>query len=95
MIVEEGTRTPWGEAQHVTHIQEGVWFASTASHGGIKLDRKRNAKIPAVARIEGGWYEEDCAAVIPAHVFGFGDPATNRRILLSYYPEEARALGVK
>ena len=56
MIVEEGTRTPWGEAQHVTHIQEGVWFASTASHGGIKLDRKRNAKIPAVARIEGGWY---------------------------------------
>src|SRR3546814_17537571 len=38
----------------------GVVFHSTASHGGIKLDRARNMAMPGVLRVAGGWYEEDC-----------------------------------
>lgn len=53
-------RSPWGTIQHIETIAEGVAFVSTAGHGGIKLDRKRNAAMPAPLRIAGGWYEEDC-----------------------------------
>ena len=60
-------RTPWGTAQHVTQLADGVCFVSTASHGGFKLSAERNAKVPKAWR-EGsfggqglqGWYEEDC-----------------------------------
>jgi hypothetical protein len=45
-----------------------VYFVSTAGHGGIKLDRTRNALIPDVFRREGGWYEEDCDLAIPMYV---------------------------
>jgi hypothetical protein len=40
---------------------------SAAGHGGIKLDRVRNALIPDVFRKEGGWYEEDCEWAIPMY----------------------------
>lgn len=53
-------RTPWGTAQNVFHLAEGVIEVETASHGGIKLDRKRNARMPEAFRRSGGWYEEDC-----------------------------------
>ena len=44
---------------------EGVFFVSTPSHGGFKLEAKHNLLIPAAFRREGGWYEEDCDAAIP------------------------------
>ncbi|MGE3483473.1 MAG: hypothetical protein AB7L09_01955 [Nitrospira sp.] len=62
---KEGSRTPWGPAQHVYPIAEGIVFVSCAGHGGIKLDRKRNAAVPKPARRAAGWYEEDCEASIP------------------------------
>lgn len=64
-MLKEGDRSPWGKIQHVQHLGEGACFVSTAGHGGIKLDRKRNAMIPKAARRERGWYEEDCEAAIP------------------------------
>ena len=51
--------TPWGTAQTQQTLAEGIISVSTASHGGLKLDRKRNAKMPKCLRIKGGWYEED------------------------------------
>lgn len=66
--------TPWGKPQTCTLLAEGIWTISTASHGGLKLDRERNAKIPASARRPSGWYEEDCDWSIVALVFP--DPFT-------------------
>ena len=51
--------TPWGMSQGATIYADGVVFHSTASHGGFKLDRARNAGLPPALRIRGGWYEED------------------------------------
>lgn len=51
--------TPWGMSQGATVYAEGVVFHSTASHGGFKLDRARNAGLHLGLRIKGGWYEED------------------------------------
>lgn len=59
--------SPWGAIQHEQEIQEGIQFISTARHGGYKLDRKQNAKIPDQFRRKGGWYEEDCEAAIPMY----------------------------
>jgi hypothetical protein len=64
-----GARTPWGNADHVLEIGEGAWFVSTPSHGGIKLDRKRNAKVHWAWRRTGGWYEEDVEWAIVAVTF--------------------------
>lgn len=64
-VVYEGMSTPWGKAQEVRVIVEGVGSVHTAGHGGIKLDRKRNAQIPNYMRKPGGWYEEDCDWAIP------------------------------
>jgi len=61
--------SPWGPIQFVTPIFEGCWGVCTASHGGIKLSRSLNAKVPEYARSKGGWYEEDCDWAIPACVF--------------------------
>ncbi|MCA1379448.1 hypothetical protein I6F34_01260 [Bradyrhizobium sp. BRP05] len=65
--------SPWGAIQDKRELAPGIWSVSTASHGGIKLSRERNAAMPAYMRNEGGWYEEDCewakAAVV--HPIGF------------------------
>ena len=71
--------TPWGEADHVEKIGEGVVQVGTPSHGGIGVDREVAAKrLTAAARAQaitqGGryWFEEDCdwaivAAEFPEH----------------------------
>ena len=68
-FVRIGLATPWGKADSAEIIAEGIGRVGTPSHGGIKLDRKRNAAVPAYFRRKGGWYEEDCDAAIPALVF--------------------------
>lgn len=45
--------TPWGMSQGATVYAEGVVFHSTASHGGFKLDRARNAALHSALRIKG------------------------------------------
>src|SRR3546814_19894645 len=58
--VRQRLSTPWGLAQSSEIYANGVVFHSTASHGGIKLDRARNMAMPGVLRVAGGWSEEDC-----------------------------------
>lgn len=61
--------TPWGTADEVRLYCDGIVFASTPSHGGIKVAPDLNARIPAYMRRGDGWYEEDCDWCIPFAVF--------------------------
>lgn len=65
----EDLSSPWGTIQDSHEIAPGITSVSTAGHGGVKLDRSRNAQIPAYMRRPGGWYEEDCDWCLPAVVF--------------------------
>ena len=68
-VPHEGMDTPWGRADHVSPIIEGMNHIGTPSHGGIKLNQRRNVQIPDYMRRNGGWYEEDCEWSIPFVVF--------------------------
>ena len=77
-------RTPWGESQHIEVKEPGLYFVSTSSHGGFKVETPLLDKIPADWRRAsfngqgiGGWFEEDCdwslvALTFPQH-FTAGD----------------------
>jgi hypothetical protein len=71
--IHEGSRTPWGSAQWVSHTAPGIVQVSTAGHGGVKLSPERNRAIPVALRVSSGWYEEDCEAGIAVmyHPEGF------------------------
>jgi hypothetical protein len=58
--VQEGSRTPWGTADYVSHPAPGIAIVGTPGHGGIKLSPERNRVIPTALRTSSGWYEEDC-----------------------------------
>ena len=68
--LEAGDRTPWGPAQEVDRLGDGVYAVGTASHGGLRMFRTAQAAIPADVRRtfrEGaGWAEEDCEQYIAA-----------------------------
>ncbi len=86
-----GDYSPWGKIQHVAVVTEGIDRISTASHGGYKLDRKRNALMPKVLRNEGGWYEEDCQCAKVHVVFNmyFKVPMEDaKKSLANWYPDE-------
>jgi|GEM_PF-6835243 len=67
--VSVGSRTPWGEAQQVEQIGNGIARVDTASHGGYKLSADNNREVPEPLRRPGGWYEEDCEAYIVLRTF--------------------------
>jgi hypothetical protein len=67
----EFTSTPWGAADHVTLIGDGIAHISTPSHGGFYVPSELNEQIPAEWReaswdglAKTGWYEEDCDAAM-------------------------------
>ena len=78
-----GSSTPWGEAQSISSVADGIIFVSTASHGGFWLSLKRLLEMPHKLREVGtestlhgddpwpGWFEEDCEA--SAVILGFPD----------------------
>ncbi len=60
------TTTPWGKVQESRVIAPGIFFLSTASHGGIYLSPEINATVPDRIKemtFSGqgfqGFYEED------------------------------------
>ena len=63
------TNSPWGRVQYHQQIADGIVCVQTASHGGLKLNAKRNNQIPKDARNQSEWYEEDCEWAIVALVF--------------------------
>ena len=88
--------TPWGMSQGATVYVDGIVFHSTASHGGFKLDRARNAAMHPALRIQGGWYEEDAEWAKVA--IGYPDLFTDRenaaadRTVQDYYPDAWEAV---
>lgn len=62
--------SPWGSIQNKVEVIDGVWFASTASHGGLWLNRERKSQMPEDLRNEKNqWYEEDCEASLVIWAF--------------------------
>lgn len=51
--------TPWGQADAAVVYAKGITSYTTPGHGGFKLSKTLNEVIPADARNENGWYEED------------------------------------
>lgn len=92
----ERVSTPWGMSQTSEVYAQGIVFHSTAGHGGIKLGRARNAAMPTVLRVAGGWYEEDAewAKVTAGFPDLFTDYERNHadRTLREYYPHCWEAL---
>lgn len=70
-------RTPWGAAQSVKPVgDEGILFASTASHGGFYVPDALLDRIPLANRrwamkwsASPNWYEEDCCWAAVALAF--------------------------
>lgn len=88
----KGKSSPWGKIQDARELVPGAWVVHTAGHGGFKLDRKLNARVPESVRRPGGWYEEDCewslAVVALADVFDEKWVEQARKTAKSWYPDE-------
>ena len=74
--IQPGSPTPWGPAQDVDPVADGLAFVSTASHGGFHVSRERLRMIDAAFpahRLEpfenGPWFEEDCRAAYVVATF--------------------------
>lgn len=85
--------SPWGEVQDARHVGQGVYFVSTASHGGLYVPKGMLDAMPAVLRCNrysggGQWFEEDVEWALPVvwrpELFGFEHVDAARRTLLSY-----------
>lgn len=65
------TQSPWGEIDNLEIICEGVYSVSTASHGGIMVERQTAEKVfSKQSQSVGFWendylcFEEDCAETV-------------------------------
>ena len=93
---KEGSRTPWGPAQHVHERPSGLIEAGTAGHGGIWVPPHMRSQIPKEFRdtsAAAGWYEEDAAAAAAAVPMYFceGETDEDRARLKSEWPDEYEA----
>jgi hypothetical protein len=60
MQTKQPIHTPWGAADYVHVVADGITEYSTPSHGGIGITQSRLMEMPPALR-DGLWYEEDCA----------------------------------
>lgn len=74
--------SPWGAVQTCDQIADGIYWVSTASHGGAYVDRALWLTMPEHIRettfSDGGFFEEDCDFLLVFHYFeqrlrAFGD----------------------
>jgi hypothetical protein len=72
------THTPWGRADSIEKVADGIEFYSTPSHGGFRLSNERLIQLHAVHGPvktfcgHAEWFEEDCdwayvATAFPEH----------------------------
>ena len=63
-----GDPTPWGAADNVCRLADGVWLVSTPSHGRLYLQGPAKEAVPAAIRdtLTNGaeWAEEDLEIVL-------------------------------
>ena len=90
--VREGSRSPWGSVDYVSHRAIGISDIGTAGHGGVKLSSERNRAVHEAWRRPGGWYEEDCEWAIVAVTFSEcyspEHAATARTTARNWFPDE-------
>ncbi len=72
--------SPWGAIQHGEKLADGVFFISTAGHGGINLDRARNALIPDAFRGKSDTHR--LALLLTAHADPRGHPPMDTKMPL-------------
>jgi hypothetical protein len=92
-----GSRSPWGKVDNVETILPGdMWFVSTPSHGGIKLSRRYQGRVPEMMRRRGAWYEEDVDWSIPGVIFADAfspkDAESAASTMKNWLPDEYREL---
>ena len=73
MVPRVGTAAPWGPAVTAEEVEPDVWLVRSDRHGGYFLGLDALVRLPAPARMPGGWYEEDVAAMVPAVFLGWTD----------------------
>ena len=63
--------TPWGAVQQQEKLCEGLYFLSTASHGGIWVAPELRDRVPKCNNFlkSRAFWEEDCDWAIPFVVF--------------------------
>lgn len=94
VYVNRGYPTPWGPAQVRYQYTDSVSFYSCAGHGGYKVNKTANTRIPEPLRNNDGWYEEDCESAI-VHYFlleAFDTEKINREyfrsVIVNYWPDK-------
>jgi hypothetical protein len=94
--IKEGYPTPWGSADHVTHLAPGVASVSTPGHGGVKLSPARNKEVDPIWRQGDGFYEEDTLWSVTAitHPEGFSEDHQRyaHESARRWYPDEYEAV---
>lgn len=70
-IMEYPMNTPWGAVQNAQKLAEGIYFLSTASHGGIYLSPDRRLEIGKRSKFldSAEFWEEDCDWAVPVSFF--------------------------
>ena len=79
---KQALNTPWGDADNVTDMGNGILSVSTPSHGGLMVPKDMAKHIPQAVRSsfmnkdkKAVWAEEDCEMTIAiAFLFDHLDP---------------------
>ena len=73
---KQALSTPWGDADNVTDMGNGILSVSTPSHGGLMIPKDMAKHIPQAVRSsfmnkdkKAVWAEEDCEMTIAAFLF--------------------------
>jgi hypothetical protein len=94
--MQQPKRSPWGQIDYWREVAPGIALAQTPGHGGFKLDRKRNNRVPASCRRKGGWYEEDCewgiVALVHPDAFKPDEVTQAHQVVKNYFPEAYTAI---
>lgn len=75
-VPRRGSSTPWGKAQDVVKVAEGIWHVKAEHNSGYVLDRERNREIPESIKnashdplVQRGWYETSSNAAAVEFTF--------------------------
>lgn len=96
-IINGMPMTPWGLADNVEPVADGIAFVSTPSHGGYLLSGAALEQMPAYFKaatfgnVGPRWYEEDCdwamvALAFPQH-FKADAYDHARKIMAAFKPD--------
>ncbi len=93
--------SPWGAVIEANEVAPGVVWFKTASRGGYRLSKRRQAALPRYLRTEDGWYEDRtewaAVAVVFDRIFDATPPGVDaqntlyqigRDTLMNWRPEE-------